>query len=62
MVVSLGSLLTAGADAFWVILGTILAPVLTVLGTLVVVWYNNRGKVTLTDVDKEFDKVDPVKE
>lgn len=59
MVLSLGALLTAHADIYWTVLGTILAPLLTVFGALIRVWYKNHGKLTVQDVDSEFDKATP---
>ena len=60
MVLSLGVLLTSRADVYWTVLGTVLAPILTVLGALIRLWYKNKGKLTVADVDAEFDKATPV--
>lgn len=51
--------MTAHADIYWTVLGTILAPLLTVFGALIRVWYKNHGKLTVQDVDSEFDKATP---
>ena len=59
MVLSLGALLTAHADTFWTVLGTALAPVLTVLGAIIQLWYKNKGVVTVAEVDKQFDEATP---
>ena len=59
MLSSLGVLSAMKADLFWTVVGTILVPVGNVLLAIVRVWYKNRGKITLAEVDAEFDKVQP---